>query len=271
MHASKLADDIVASLENFSTTEPVKFAQMQSHDLAIIQFPYVVIALIVISMFVFFALKKMPQSKQDNHHSLNLKPTFLRLIKNGRYVGGVIAQTFYVGVQIMCWTYIIHYAMQNYKISAFEAQNYNILAMVLFCASRFVCTYLMKFLNAGILLLILSLIAISLLFGVIFCNSIAGIYCLVAVSACMSTMFPSIYGIALEGIGDDAKLASSGLIFAIVGGALMPPLQGWIIDIDGLSCLSSTRLSFFLPMLCFVVIGVYGYLCRKDLKSTLKN
>jgi FHS family L-fucose permease-like MFS transporter len=90
----------------------------------------------------------------------------------------------------------------------------------------------------------------------------AGLWCLVGVSACMSLMFPTIYGIALDGLGEDAKLGSAGLIMAIGGGCFMPPLQGWIMD-QSFDAISSTRLSFFLPFICFVVIAIYGLRVRK--------
>jgi FHS family L-fucose permease-like MFS transporter len=90
-----------------------------------------------------------------------------------------------------------------------------------------------------------------------------GLYCLMGISACMSLMFPTIYGIALKGLGDDAKLGAAGLILAIGGGCLMPPMQGRILDMDafnfGFVVLSSARASFFLPLICFVVIAVYGF------------
>jgi FHS family L-fucose permease-like MFS transporter len=94
-----------------------------------------------------------------------------------------------------------------------------------------------------------------------------GLYSLIAISACMSLMFPTIYGIALDGMGEDAKLASAGLIFAIVGGALMPPLQGRIIDLGGesgkLFGLPSVSVSFILPFACFIVVAIYGFLTFK--------
>ena len=103
--------------------------------------------------------------------------------------------------------------------------------------------------------------------GAIFLTGMAGLYSLVAVSACMSLMFPTIYGIALTGLGDDAKLGSAGLICAIAGGCIMPPLQALIMDGSGLNIgswmLSSTRTSFFLPFTCFVVVGLYGFFMWK--------
>lgn len=270
MHAGVVSEKIRASLENLSHTRPEEFLQMQSGDLEIIQIPYVCIGIVVTLMFFVFAFKKMPQTTLDLEHRLDIKGTFFRLVKNRCYFWGVIAQLFYVGAQIMCWTFIIHYAVENYKMSSASAQNYNICAMLIFCLSRFVFTYLMKFISPGRMLCILSAGAIALLFGVIYIHSIWGLYCLIGVSACMSIMFPSIYGLALDRVGKDAKLASAGLIFAIVGGALMPPLQGLIIDSDFACAVSSTRLSFYLPMLCFVVIAVYGYFNSKNMSLKRK-
>lgn len=127
----------------------------------------------------------------------------------------------------------------------------------------------MKFISPGTMLFALSVAAIALLFGVIYLHSMLGLYCLIGVSACMSIMFPSIYGLALDRVGRDAKLASSGLIFAIVGGALMPPIQGLIIDANFACSISSTRLSFYLPMLCFVVIAIYGYFNSKNTRKLI--
>ena len=91
----------------------------------------------------------------------------------------------------------------------------------------------------------------------------SGLVALVLSSGCMSLMFPTIYGIALRGIGDDAKLGAAGLIMAIGGGCLMPPVQGWIMDQPAFSLgsmsLESVRASFILPMICFVVIMHYGW------------
>jgi FHS family L-fucose permease-like MFS transporter len=128
----------------------------------------------------------------------------------------------------MCWTFIIHYATTNLGMSAARAQNHNIIAMAIFCGSRFICTFVLKYIRPGRLLMILATGGILTTLGTIFLSGMPGLYCLIGISACMSLMFPTIYGIALDGMGEDAKIASAGLIFAIVGGALMPPLQGRI-------------------------------------------
>jgi FHS family L-fucose permease-like MFS transporter len=187
---------------------------------------------------------------------------------NFHYVGGVLAQTFYVGAQIMCWTFIIHYGMTLIGLSAAQAQNYNILAMAIFLSSRFVCTFFLKYINPGTLLGLLAIGGALLTTGAIFIQGMPGLYCLIGVSACMSLMFPTIYGIALHGLTpNDAKLGSAGLIFAIVGGALMPRIQGGMIDGESLTILGQVmepvRYSFVLPFVCFVVIALYGFLSNR--------
>ena len=241
-------------------------AAMQSHDLMVVRWPYVVIGCIIVGAFVVFLVSKLPEASA--HEKMHLGHTFAALLGNGRYVGGVIAQTFYVAAQIMCWTFIINYAVINLNLTLSEAQGYNIIAMIIFCSSRFICTYLLKYIKPGALLMILAVGGMLTTLGAIFLSGFAGLYSLIAISACMSLMFPTIYGIALDGLGEEAKLGSAGLIFAIVGGALMPPLQGRIIDagdditgmIDvGFTSLPSVSASFVLPLICFVVIAIYGF------------
>lgn len=189
-----------------------------------------------------------------------MKDTFGRLIRNGRYLEGVVAQAFYVGAQIMCWTFIIHYGIISVGLTAAEAQRYNMVAMGMFLTSRFVCTFLLGFIRPGQLLMVLATGGITLALGTIFIGGIYGFYCLMGISICMSLMFPTIYGIALKDMGDDASLASAGLIMAIVGGALMPPMQGALIDGGSMiGSIPSVQTSFVLPLICFLVIATYGY------------
>lgn len=241
--------------------DPAAFAEMQKSDLSVIIGPYAVLGVVVLAVLVVFALSRLPKTSDDKDRSLDVGPTFRRLVRNRHYVEGVIAQAFYVGAQIMCWTFIIQYAVNELGLSATTAQGYNMVAMVIFVSSRFICTCLLKYVTPGRLLFGLSVGGGLLVLGTIFLPGMAGLYCLVGVSACMSLMFPTIYGIALEGLGEDAKLGSAGLIMAIGGGCLMPPLQGLIMD-QSFTALSATRVSFFLPFICFVVIAIYGLRCR---------
>ncbi len=243
--------------------DPDAFHKIASNDLSVIIGPYALLGLVVLLFFVFFALARLPRMDDDDDHDLTVLPTLKRLFRNKRYMAGVVAQTFYVGVQIMCWTFIIQYAETELGMSKATAQSYNMVAMVLFVTSRFICTFMLRFVCPGTLLATLASVGFALIAGVIALPGISGLYCLVAASAVMSLMFPTIYGISLNGLGQDAKLGAAGLIMAIGGGCLMPPMQGWIMDQPAVSfgtvALSSMRLSFVLPLICFVVIAWYGF------------
>ena len=246
-------------METYAAENPQAHEAMMAHDLSIVKIPYVAIAGIVLVLLVILLLPKMPDTGREKE-KIRLGQLFRYLIGNIRYIGGIVAQTFYVGAQIMCWTFIIHYGMTLLGLSAAEAQNYNILAMVIFLGSRFAGTWLLKYVHSGTLLAVLAAAGFAFTLSAIFLRGVPGLYSLIAVSACMSVMFPTIYGIALgELTPNDAKLGSAGLIFAIVGGALLPRLQGGIIDGDGLQMgslmLESVRLSFILPVFCFVIIA----------------
>ncbi len=131
--------------------------------------------------------------------------------------------------------------------------------MSIFLVSRFVCTFLLKYIQPGKLLMILALGGIALSAGTILLQNITGLYCLVGISACMSLMFPTIYGIALRGMGEDAKFGAAGLIMSIVGGTFLPKLQAYIIDMGTVFRLPAVNVSVIIPLLCFVIITIYGY------------
>ena len=241
------------------STDPNAFSIMQKSDLDVVSGPYLILGIVVLLFFIVFFISKLPNDAPREREPLHLKATFKRLLNNTRYVRAVIAQAFYVGVQIMVWTFIIQYAEAELGMSKADAQGYNMIAMGIFVTSRFICTFLLKYIKPSILLTCLAIGGIVFTSGTIFIQGMAGLYCLVAISACMSLMFPTIYGIALKGLGDDAKLGSAGLILAIGGGCLMPPLQGLLIDkAVWFESLSSVRISFILPLICFVVIALFG-------------
>ncbi|HYX07195.1 MAG TPA: L-fucose:H+ symporter permease [Bacteroidales bacterium] len=232
-------------------------ATIRAHDLMIIRNPYIILGLVVLIMFIIIAVTKMPKRKSAEQET-HARDIFRRLVKNHVYREGVLTQVFYVAAQIMCWTFIIQYA-DHLGIAKSTAQKYNILAMTLFLVSRFISTFLMKYINSRKLLMYFAFGGMATILGTIFIQGMPGLYCLIATSAFMSLMFPTIYGIALEGLGEDATLGAAGLVMAIVGGALMPPLQGAIIDQGMVLGLPAVNFSFFLPFISFVVIAVFGY------------
>jgi len=250
-------------------------ADIRLHDLAVIRNPYVIIALVVIAVFVIIALTKMPKTQSEEQkmagHTHTARQTLKNLWHNTIYREGVVAQMFYVGAQIMCWTFIIHYA-NNLGIDKATAQNYNIIAMCLFLSSRFIATFLMHYINTRKLLAYFAIGAGICTLGAITIVGMAGLYCLVGISFFMSLMFPTIYGIALEDVdAQDTTLGAAFLVMAIVGGALMPPLQGLIIGDDKIPHtilgLPSVNFSFILPLICFFVIIAYGYRSAKKVRG----
>lgn len=251
-----------ATLASHAAESGARFKAIQKSDLAIVVWPYALMGGILVVVLALFAWALPKDIAHEGDNQLHLAATLKRLIHNGPYIWGVVAQAFYVGAQIMCWTFIIQYAELELGLSKSTAQNCNILAMIIFVSSRFICTFLLHYIRPGTLLAVLAFGGLILTAGTIFIHGYGGLYCLIGISACMSLMFPTIYGIALDGLGDDAKLASAGLILAIGGGCLMPPLQAAIIDMPpinlGFMELASVRASFVLPLICFAVIAVYG-------------
>lgn len=254
-----------------------QFEAVKESDLSVLIAPYLAIGIVIFAMFMLILIKKMPHNG-DKNHDINFVPTLRRIFSLPHYREGVIAQFFYVGVQIMCWTFIIQYGTpilmadgMTEQAAEVMSQQYNIIAMVIFCCSRFICTFLLRYINTGQLLMMLAIAGGALVCGVIFMHNIYGLYCLVGVSACMSLMFPTIYGIALTGLGDDAKFGAAGLIMSILGGSVLPPLQASIIDRGELFGMPAVNVSFVLPFICFVVIAIYGQRTYMRSKNKLKE
>ena len=243
------------------------FEALKQADLAVLVRPYAAIGLVLVAVFVLLLLTKIPVAKPsaDAGVSLDLGSSFGRLFRNRAYRRGVLAQFFYVGAQITCWTFIIQYGTKVFmaegmgeQAAEILSQRLNIVAMALFCGSRFVSTALMKRFRPAAMLALFAAIAIALSLVVICVGGRVGVYSLVAISAFMSLMFPTIYGLALKDVGPDAEIGSAGLIMAILGGSLLPPLQALIIDAGHVG------LSFLVPCLCFAVVLCYGYSLRKN-------
>ena len=253
------------STEDRALLNDADFAAMKEADLSVLVSPYLAIGLVIVVMFFIIFFTRMPKNG-DQSHDIHFLSTLKRIFSLKYYREGVIAQFFYVGAQIMCWTFIIQYGTRVFMEEGMAerdaevlSQQFNIYAMLFFICSRFIATYLMKWLKPAKLLTIFGCLAMVFTLGVIIFQNRMGVYCLVCVSGCMSLMFPTIYGIALDGLGDDAKFGAAGLIMAILGGSVLPPLQAAIIDQKEIAGFPAVNLSFILPFLCFVVVAWYGY------------
>lgn len=255
---AKLESDAVQVREiGFSNLDEMTKLSIREHDLDIIRNPYVALGCVVLFVFVIIAVFVKNQDNETKENA-NSKGTLKRLFSNKVYREGVVTQLFYVAAQIMTWTFIIQYA-DRLGIDKATAQLYNIIAMGMFLCGRFISTFLMKYVNSRRLLMFFAIGAMLASAGTILIDGLMGLYCLMAISIFMSLMFPTIYGIALENVSlEDSSLGAAFLVMAIVGGALMPPLQGMIIDLGTVGSLPAVNFSFILPFICFVVIFIYG-------------
>ncbi|TWO34635.1 L-fucose:H+ symporter permease [Seonamhaeicola sediminis] len=263
------SDDV----DNFSALDEASKILIKTSDLLVIRNPYVILGLVLVGVFVLFLVSKMPQAKEEGEMP-SIGSTLSVLSQNKKYVLGVLAQILYVGAQIMCWTYIYQYA-EAIGMDSVTAGYYQMAAFILFTVGRAIGTYLLRFISSGKLLMLFAIFAMCFVLGTIFIKGTVGLYALVGVSFCMSLMFPTIYGIALKDLTEEqSKVGSAGLVMAIVGGALMPKLQGMIIDVGGngvadtqILGVSEVSFSFVLPLLCFLYITWYGFFVGNQKKA----
>ena len=232
---------------------PEQLQAVQAQELNAVMGPYVGVALLLVVLWITIAARDMPAVSQKKV-KIDLMPTLKRLWKQKQYVWGVVAQFFYVGAQIGVWSFTIRYVMQELAINEAEASTYYLIALGLFTVFRFVNTALMKFIAPGKLLSSSAILGALAALVVIFGGGMVGVIALVSISAFMSLMFPTIYGLAVQGLDyDDTKIAGSGLIMAILGGAVLTAIQGVVSDTTG-----SIHLAYFVPFACFILISFYG-------------
>lgn len=242
----------------------VALEEVQRHELGAISGTYMLISVILVALFVIIALVRMPADKDTGN--FNVISNFRTLWKNRRWRYGVVAQFFYVGVQTGVWSFTIRLAMDRLGILEKDASVIFLYSIIAFTLFRFLFTWLMGFVKPVRLLAGASVAAIICTLGVIFGSGRFSVGALIAISACMSLMFPTIYGIALDGVtGDNAKIAASGLIMAILGGALITPLQALISDRCGIAN------SFWIPVICFLVVLTYSIGIIRKSRQPLLN
>lgn len=263
---------ILSELNRASATERAAMSasdlqKIQTLELNAVTMTYVSIGLLLLVLWLVIFVVKMPKGS-DAGTAVDFKATVARLLKNRNYVTGVIAQFFYVGAQIGVWSFTIRYAMSSLNLEKIQlaagktpeevAATYYIASLILFASSRFIFTFMMKYFKPSSLLAFSSIMAIISTLIVIFGSGMVGVIALVAISGFMSLMFPTIFGQAVVGLGDDTKIGGSGLIMAILGGAVVTFFQGKVSDITG-----SINYSYIVPLICFAVITYYAFNSRK--------
>lgn len=257
---------ILSNLNHADATERSEMTsemlqKIQSKELSAVMSPYVGVALILVLIWVLIFFTKMPKTT-DADHTFRFREALRRIFKKRNYVFGVLAQLFYVGAQIGVWSFTIRYVMQELEINEEKASTYYIISLIVFSASRFISTWLMKYFSPQKLLISSSIIAIlvTLLAGL--SNGMVGVVFMIGISAFMSLMFPTIFSFAVTDLGNDTKIAGSGLVMAIVGGAIFTAFQGLVSD-----HFNSIKISLIVPMICFTVVLFYAFYSYKNCKD----
>ena len=277
------------SAEERAAMDALELAKTQHGELSAISMTYGTIGLILFVTWLMILLTRMPKLREEDK-KIDFFATWGRLLRNKNYVWGVVAQFFYVGAQIACWSFTVRYCMvalnldeiakagpealrnveplsrEFYNLCAairFDAflpktaeqagATYYVFSLILFVFSRFFCTLLMKYLRPSTILTALAVLAVLLCGVVSFNTGPAGVYALIGVSGCMSLMFPTIFAFGTEGLGEDTKMGGAGMVMAICGAALLTQIQGIISD-----RLSNIALAYLVPAAAFAVIVWYA-------------
>lgn len=247
-----------ASADDRMNMSAEQLQAMQSHELNAVTGTYMSLGVVLLIIMAVMFMIKMPKGGDSATDSI--ADSFKRLIKNKEYSFGVIAQFFYVGAQIGVWSYTIRLVMQELNLLEKDSANIYLISIISFCLARFFFTWLMKYIKPAKLMAWAAAadIVFTLLVITLAGHGWVVIISLILISFFMSLQFPTIYGIALEKVGNDAKIGASGLIMAILGGALLTPIQGMISDATG-----SIHISYIMPLICFVVVLVYSLYALK--------
>ena len=252
-----------------------KYFILQDISLYSVSGTYAGVGLVLLAIMVIMLFAKMPAANGQQPIAANsqqpIANSLKRLLKNKRYAYGVIAQFFYVGAQIGVWSFTIRLVMKELGYVEAQAATLYLISIIGFCASRFVYTWLMKYITPQRLLATGAVLSALCALLVVITGGWVAVIALVLISVFMSLMFPTIYGIALGSVSesehsDDTKIGASGLIMAILGGALLTPVQGMVSDATG-----SINMSYLVPLVCFLVVLVYALMCSKKSNLTFNN
>jgi FHS family L-fucose permease-like MFS transporter len=247
----KLADPV-----DIGSLTPAELHTIRAGELGAVMAPYLGLAFLLILIAVAIASQKAPPIVEEfsdaGPHGGGTRELFGVLWRNRRYRFGVVAQFANVAAQVCVWTYLIQYVEQALGGSLEQGGTFLQISLLVFLASRFLMTWVIGHIRATKVLAVLAFLAVALCLFAMTSPNMAGVVALVAVSFCLSLMFPTIYGVALKGLGPATKFGAAGLVMAIVGGAIMPLVQGKLVDA------TSPAFSFIVPAGCFVVVGLYA-------------
>ncbi|HEX2264485.1 MAG TPA: L-fucose:H+ symporter permease [Pseudonocardiaceae bacterium] len=239
-----------------ASVTPEQLRAIQAEELKAVMVPYIGLAILLLVIWVAIAVQKAPTIREEfppASPSVGSRGEIIgRLWRNRHYRYGVIAQFFNIAAQVCTWTFTIQYVEQalngSLELGGFVLQ----ISLLVFLGSRFLMTWLMGYFRATALMAMSGGLAVLLCIYAMFSPNLSGVIAVAALSFCLSLMFPTIYGVALRGLGPATKFGAAGLVMAIVGGALMPLVQGKVIDA------TSPAFSFIVPAVCYAVVMAYA-------------
>ncbi len=243
--------DAPLSTETFNTLSATAQSAYLHSETSTVKLPYIILGLVILIVAIIFVFTKLPEITDNQKDA---KKGFFHALAHKHLKWAVVAQFFYVGAQVCVLSFLVLFATKAAGITEKEASYYAGIAGLVFMLGRFAGTFFMKFIAPPKLLTIYSLICILLSLVAIFGTGIITLYAIIGIAFFMSIMFPTIFALGIKDLGADTKSASSLIIMSIVGGAILPPLLGYISDVT-----QNIQYGYVVPLICFAVTAWYGW------------
>jgi L-fucose:H+ symporter permease len=220
--------------------------------------PYLFIGTVIL-VFAFLIWKaRFPNNESTENRTNEQKGKFKELIHYPHFIKGVLAEFFYVGAQVGTWSFLIQYTKDYMHKTEKEAGLYLTISLFAFGIGRFVSTALMRKVVPQKLMGVYGLINIVLVTTAITAPGSVGTWSLVVSSFFMSLMFPTIFALGVKGLGPNTKIGASGIIMAIIGGAIWTPLMGYVADQN-----KSMALAMIIPLISYCYVAYYALMGSK--------
>jgi MFS transporter, FHS family, L-fucose permease len=238
-----------------------ELARSQEQDLSLVLGPYLGIACALALIWLLIAFRKISTPDEHEHFGLEQQSggARSRLWHNRHYRFGVVAQFANVGAQVCAWSFTIQYAQDVVGVPNEHSGWYLQASLLVFLVARFVMTYLLGIIRPTKLLFAMAALGVVLSLVAVLSPNMLGLLAVVGISVSLSLMFPTIYGVALQGLGQDTKFGAAGLVMAILGGALVTPVMGLVMD------RADTNVGFIIPAICLAIVAGYALF---DLRSS---
>lgn len=220
-------------------------------ETATVKLPYIILGSAILVVAAIFFFTRLPDIKDSEEKK---EESFFHAFRHKHLIRGVMAQFFYVGAQVCILSFLILFATKAAGITETQAAGYSSMAGLAFMLGRFAGTFFMRYITPSKLLAIYSVICILLCLVTIFGSGMITLYAVIGIAFFMSIMFPTIFALSIQDIGSDTKSGSSMLIMSIVGGAVLPPILGFITDQT-----KNIQYGYIVPLICFVVVWYYGW------------